>query len=78
MDLLHVEFLSVAARGSQSLKNPRVAQRDVYLTEVALQTCPVLLLSFLMISEIPLADCYVFDEAGSWSGKPKKATSDGP
>jgi pimeloyl-ACP methyl ester carboxylesterase len=23
-------------------------------------------------------DCYLFDEAGSWSGKPKKATSDGP
>jgi len=57
---------------------PRVAQRDAYLTEAALQTRPVLSLSFLMRSEIPLEDCYLFDEAGSWSGKPKKATSDGP
>jgi hypothetical protein len=56
---------------------PRVAQRDAYLTEAALQTRPVLSLSFLMRSEIPLEDCYLFDEAGSWSGKPKKATSDG-
>ena len=57
---------------------PRVAQRDAYLTEAALQARPVLSLSFLMRSEIPLEDCYLFDEAGSWSGKPKKATSDGP
>ncbi len=57
---------------------PRDAQRDAYLTEAALQTRPVLSLSFLMRSEIPLEDCYLFDEAGSWSGKPKKATSDGP
>ena len=59
-------------------KVPRVAQRDAHLTEAALQTRPVLSLSFLMRSEIPLEDCYLFDETGSWSGKPKKATSDGP
>jgi hypothetical protein len=56
---------------------PRDAQRDAYLTEAALQTRPVLSLSFLIRSEIPREDCYLFDKAGSWSGKPKKATSDG-